>query len=75
MAVFANPPLPPLNGPLWVVCGGTDGSNFLDLCISWAAGNTSWTPLYTMRCLPIIRDKPSCLVIRFTRFSNSKYAI
>ena len=51
-----------------VVCGGSDseygyddkkmvgydhGDNILDSCISRTA-NTSWTPLYTMRCLPIM---------------------
>ena len=43
-----------LSGVL-VVCGGrnVDG-NDLDSCISWVAGNASWTPLYTMRCLPIM---------------------
>ena len=43
-----------LSGGRLVVCGGYDGSNFLDSCVSWVAGNTSWTPLYTMRCHPMI---------------------
>ena len=44
-----------LSGGRLVVCGGYyyDGSNRLDSCISWVAGNTNWTHLYTMRCLPI----------------------
>ena len=38
-----------------VVCGGFhEDGNRLDSCISWVAGNDSWTPLYKMRCLPII---------------------
>ena len=42
-----------LSGGRLVVCGGGDGSyNYYDSCISWVAGNTSWTPLYTTRCLP-----------------------
>ena len=41
-----------LSGGRLVVCGGRAGPNFLDSCISWVAGNTSWTLLYTMRCLP-----------------------
>ena len=32
-----------------VVCGGWDGSNDLDSCLSWVAGNTGWTPFYTLR--------------------------
>ena len=51
-----------LSGGRLVVCGGEyyDGSwIYIDSCISWVAGNTSWTPLYTMRCLPIIMDKPA----------------
>ena len=44
-----------LSGGRLVVCGGSgkDG-NDLDSCISWVAGNDSWTPLYNMRCLPIM---------------------
>ena len=55
-----------LSGGRLVVCGGNHGSNYVyfDSCISWIAGNTSWTPLYTMRCLPIIKDKPALLIIR-----------
>ena len=42
-----------------VVCGGSSANrnllrNLLDSCISWVAGNDSWTPLYKMRCLPIM---------------------
>ena len=44
-----------LSGGRLVVCGGSGkGGNRFDSCISWVAGNNSWTPLYTMRCLPII---------------------
>ena len=50
-----------LSGGRLVVCGGYDGSNYLDDCISWVAGNTSWTHFYNMRCLPIIMNKPSSL--------------
>ena len=44
-----------LSGGRLVVCGGFASLyiNTLDSCISWVAGNTSWTPLYNMRCLPI----------------------
>ena len=38
-----------LSGGRIVVCGGTYGSNNLDSCLSWVAGNTSWTDNYTMR--------------------------
>ena len=58
-----------LSGGRLVVCGGYDGSDELDSCISWVAGNTSWTPLYTMRCLPIIMDKPSSLLFGFVSHS------
>ena len=40
-----------LSGGRMVVCGGYNG-NYLDSCLSWVAGNTSWTHLYTMRCHP-----------------------
>ena len=39
-----------------VVCGGkndTTNQPTSDECISWVAGNTSWTLLYKMRCHPI----------------------
>ena len=54
-----------LSGGTLVVCGGFedngdnednggwDGS-FLDSCNSWVAGNTSWTPFHTMRCLLLL---------------------
>ena len=42
-----------LSGGRLVVCGGYDGSDELDSCISWVAGNTSWTHFHNMRCLPI----------------------
>ena len=38
-----------LSGGRLVVCGGLG----FDSCISWVAGNTNWTHLYTIRCLPI----------------------
>ena len=43
-----------LPGGKLVVCGGfgSPGGAF-DTCISWVAGNTSWTPLHTMRCLQV----------------------
>jgi len=38
-----------LSGGRLVVCGGVGGShNKFDSCISWVAGNTSWTPFYNM---------------------------
>ena len=44
-----------LSGGRLVVCGGYNSNgNQLDSCISWVAGNTSWTHFHTMRCLPII---------------------
>ena len=43
-------------GGAWlVVCGGQSAGDSLDSCISWVAGNESWTPLYTMRCFLIMR--------------------
>ena len=45
-----------LSGGRLVVCGGTDPANShrnFRSCISWVAGNSSWTTLYTLRCLPI----------------------
>ena len=53
-----------LSGGRLVVCGGWYGIRsygyiYLDSCISWVAGNTSWTHFCTMRCLPMIMDKPS----------------
>ena len=44
-------------GGMFVICGGSDGSNDLDSCISWSAGKASWTHLWTMRCL--------CMVINY----------
>ena len=45
-----------ISGERLVVCGGYDESlNILDSCLSWVDGNTSWTPLYTMRCFQIIK--------------------
>ena len=32
-----------------VVCGGWDGTQYLDSCISWVEGNTTWSPLFKMR--------------------------
>ena len=49
-----------MSGGRLVVCGGLDedgttwDENNLDSCLSWVAGNDSWTPLYTMRCLTIM---------------------
>ena len=43
-----------LSGGRLVVCGGYDGISVLDSCISWVAGNTTWTPFHTMRCLNYI---------------------
>ena len=44
-----------LSGGRLVICGGEEftspGSRLLDTCISWVAGDTSWTLLFTMRCL------------------------
>ena len=37
-----------LSGGRIVVCGGYDGS-YSDSCLSWVAGNTSWTDIYKMR--------------------------
>ena len=44
-----------LGGAWLVACGGYSDSSFFDSCISWVAGNDSWTPLYTMRCILILR--------------------
>ena len=43
-----------LSGGRLVVCGGSGKGRNFDSCISWIAGNASWTPLYNMRCLPIM---------------------
>ena len=37
-----------LSGGRLVVCGGYF-LDYLDSCLSWAAGNASWTQFYTMR--------------------------
>ena len=40
-----------LSGGRLVVCGGIDDNeNSLASCITWVAGNDSWTPLQNMRC-------------------------
>ena len=41
-------------GDIFVICGGSDGSNDLDSCISWSAGKASWTHLFTMRYLYMV---------------------
>ena len=38
-----------LSGGRLVVCGGYDGSNWLNSCLSWVAGNTSWTHIFTLK--------------------------
>ena len=53
-----SPSLSILSGGRLVVCGGVSDvrppyPDSFDSCISWVAGNTNWTHLYTMRCLPI----------------------
>ena len=58
-----------LSGGRLVVCGGYGSSTYFDDCISWVAGNTSWTPLYNMRCLPMIMDEPSSLLFGFVSHS------
>ena len=46
-----------LPGGRLVVCGGRDFDSYsgqfltLDTCISWSAGESTWTYLYTMRCI------------------------
>ena len=48
-----------------IVCGGIDKDwNALDSCISWVAGNASWTPLYNMRCLPMMTLYNKLLIIK-----------
>ena len=45
-----------ISGERLVVCGGFDESlSILDSCLSWVDGNTSWTPLYTVRCFQTIK--------------------
>ena len=51
-------------GDMFVICGGSDGSNDLDSCISWSAGKASWTHLYTMRYL--------CMMIYYAAFNHFK---
>ena len=38
-----------LSGGRLVVCGGHDAFNYLDSCLSWDAGQTSWTDIFKMR--------------------------
>ena len=45
-----------LSGGRLVVCGGWNGGT-LDSCISWVAGNPSWTHYHSMRCPPIMPHK------------------
>ena len=45
----AGPSLSLLSGGRLVVCGGTDGFNDFDSCLSWVAGNKSWTDTFKMR--------------------------
>ena len=46
-----------LPGGRFVVCGGRDFDSYsgqfltLNTCISWTAGESTWTYLYTMRCI------------------------
>ena len=40
-----------LSGGRLVVCGGSVAGGYVDSCISWVAGKSSWTPFHTMRCL------------------------
>ena len=41
-----------LSGGRLVVCGGhAPGNGWLNSCISWVGGKSSWTPFHTMRCL------------------------
>ena len=62
-----------LSGGRLVVCGGFDQMKLvntfvlrpaLNTCISWVAGNTSWTLLYNMRCLPIMPQKHISIPVR-----------
>ena len=50
----ALPSLSLLPGGRVVVCGGFSALHNFGSCISWAAGNNSWTHLYNMRCLQIM---------------------
>ena len=39
-----------LSGGRLVACGGrSDGNNYFDSCLSWVAGNGSWTQVFTIR--------------------------
>ena len=38
-----------MSGGRLVVCGGRGGGDYFDSCLSWVAGNTSWTTIFTMR--------------------------
>ena len=38
-----------MRGGVLVICGGWDGRVPFDSCVSWVAGNSSWTHLFTMR--------------------------
>ena len=53
-------------GGVFVICGGSDGSNDLDSCISWSAGKASWTQMFTMRYI--------CMMINYAALSfQTKY--
>ena len=54
-----------LPGGRLVVCGGTGAVSYWKSCISWAAGDTSWTLLYTLRCLYL------CPTISFYKYNHS----
>ena len=46
-----------LSGGRLVVCGGRDQRNYLASCISWVAGDSSWTHFHNMRCRLDFRSK------------------
>ena len=53
-----------LPGGKLVVCGGRhDSGGWLDSCISWAAGENSWTPLYNMRCVSKYSRNPYSITV------------
>ena len=39
-----------LSGGRLVLCGGFNGKESLASCISWVAGDSSWTHFHNMRC-------------------------
>ena len=44
-----GPSISLLSGGRVVICGGHNGTEYLDSCISWVTGDNDWTYYYTMK--------------------------